>query len=311
MQTKFIYCLAMIIGCGSCSKMKSDIVYPDKDFPSQIPKIFASGEISLPNRYEQNITFSRDGKEYFYGSASAKDWWYESILSTKILDNGRVQTDTLPFIKNIPYKKDKIFIGEPFLSLDDKKLFFIVDYPPDIWVCEKQSNDVWAQPKVLPSPVNSNAGEWNPSLSANGTLYFASTRTDEGAVSTDGKIYKAELIEGNYPKIEMLKGEINKEDAGDPCISPNEEYLVFSSWRKGGYGGTDLYVSHRDENGEWTQPVNLGATINTPYEEVGPRISPDEKYLFFHRRDKWENATYSDIYWVDIAVLTTGKKSRK
>jgi Tol biopolymer transport system component len=165
-----------------------------------------------------------------------------------------------PFVGNFRFEREK-FIDEPFLSPDGRKLFFVAD---------------------LPLPPTS--------------MYFASTRTDSGKVATDGKIYRAALLNGKYATAELLPGLVNREDAGDPCIAPDESHLVFSSWRKGGYGGTGLYLSRRGANGDWSQPINLGPTINTPFEEVGPRISSDGKCLFSHRRDKWQNATSSDIY---------------
>ncbi len=58
-------------------------------------------------------------------------------------------------------------------------------------------------------------------------------------------------MNGKYDAAEPLPGLINREDAGDPCVAPDESYLVFASWRKGGYGGTDLYLSRRGANGAW------------------------------------------------------------
>lgn len=293
---------AAVLALSGCKSTSTAIQYPDPGVPGLTPKVFASGSISLPGRFEQNITMSGDGKDYYYGTADAREWRYETILHTRVMPGGKTLTDTVPFVRNFRFEREK-FIGEPFLSPDGRKLFFVADLPPDIWMSEKKEDGTWNAAVKLDAPVNSYAGEWNPTLSARGTMYFASTRTDSGKVAPDGKIYRAPLVNGKYGTAEPLTGLINREDAGDPCISPDESFLVFSSWRKGGYGGTDLYLSRRGANGDWSQPVNLGPTINTPFEEVGPRISADGKYLFFHRRDKWQNATSSDIYWVDIAVL--------
>jgi hypothetical protein len=297
----------VVLPLGGCQSTQPVVQYPDPDVPGLTPKVFAGKSISLPGRFEQNITMSGNGKDYYYGTADASAWRYEAILHTRLLPGGKTATDTVPFVRNFRFEREK-FIGEPFLSPDGRKLFFVADLPPDIWVSEQGEDGGWHAAVKLDAPVNSYAGEWNPTLSARGTMYFASTRTDSGKVAPDGKIYRATLANGKYVTAEPLPGLINREDAGDPCIAPDESYLVFSSWRKGGYGGTDLYLSRRGANGDWSQPLNLGPTINTPHEEVGPRISADGKYLFFHRRDKWQNATSSDIYWVDIAVLKNVKE---
>ena len=55
--------------------------------------------------------------------------------------------------------------------------------------------------------------------------------------------------------------------------------LVFSSNMAGGYGGMDLYYSIY-ENGSWSNPINLGAKINTAYNEVFPSVSPINMLYF-------------------------------
>jgi hypothetical protein len=292
----FILTVTITILLATCATQRM-VYYPDAAAPGNTPLLFAQKVISLPGRFEQNITFSANGREYYYGTTDKEDWWYRSILRTRVLKNGTIVTDTPDIIKNFAFVKDR-FIGEPFLSPDGSELFFVAGFQPDIWMSKRKRDGNWNTPALLDGPVNTKAGEWNPSLSKQGTLYFASTRTDSG------RLYKAARVQGSYPKVEMLKGPINADDAGDPCIAADESFIVFSSWKKGGFGGTDLYVSALQKDGTWSMPVNLGAGINTAEEEVGPRISPDGKYLFFHRRDKWQHATASDIYWVNMAVVS-------
>ena len=116
----------------------------------------------------------------------------------------------------------------------------------------------------------------------------------------NGRIYKCEKENGVYKEPELLKGEINDDDVGDPAVSSDEKFIVFASPKKGGYGGIDLYISYRQKDGTWSKGFNLGPKVNTAAEELGPRISPDGKYLFFYRRDKDNDATCSDIYWTEI-----------
>jgi outer membrane protein OmpA-like peptidoglycan-associated protein/tetratricopeptide (TPR) repeat protein len=60
--------------------------------------------------------------------------------------------------------------------------------------------------------------------------------------------------------------------------------LYFTSIRDEGYGGQDIYYTKKDSKGRWMDPVNLGATINTPYDEEGVFITPDGKTLYFSSR---------------------------
>lgn len=65
-----------------------------------------------------------------------------------------------------------------------------------------------------------------------------------------------------------------------PAYSPDGEELYFASNRPGGFGGIDLYKATKLANGDFGNPVNLGPTINTPGNEMFPRMAPDGKFFF-------------------------------
>ena len=66
------------------------------------------------------------------------------------------------------------------------------------------------------------------------------------------------------------------------ALSPDELSLYFTSPRAGGLGITDIWVSQRACDGcPWETPVNLGAPINSPSQDAGPRLSNDGHLLFF------------------------------
>ncbi len=64
-------------------------------------------------------------------------------------------------------------------------------------------------------------------------------------------------------------------------LSPDGKTLYFSSERKGGYGGFDLYYSTLNAAGQWSKPDNMGEGINTEFDEVAPVISNDGNTLFY------------------------------
>ncbi len=277
--------------------------YFDQKPPGTEVKIFAPGVISAPGRFQQCVTFSADGREYCYGVTDSKNWNYESILCTRVQADGQAATETPAFVRNFRFQKDK-FIGEPMLSADATQLFFVANYPPDIWVATRRTNEAWGEAVKLPAPINSDAAEWSPCAAASGALYFCSTRNrSEG----DGRIYRCPKVNGAFKEPELLKGEFNEEAAGDPALSPDEKTLVFASTRQGGQGHNDLYISYRQPDGTWSKGYNLGPQVNTAGEELGPRISPDGKYLFFYRRDQWKDATHSDIYWTELSPFLSFK----
>lgn len=65
-----------------------------------------------------------------------------------------------------------------------------------------------------------------------------------------------------------------------PAFSPDGSELYFASNRPGGYGGIDLYKATRLANGDFGNAVNLGPNVNTPGNELFPRMAPDGKFFF-------------------------------
>ncbi len=66
---------------------------------------------------------------------------------------------------------------------------------------------------------------------------------------------------------------------GHPSLSSDGNSLYFVSDKPYGFGGTDVYVSHK-VNGEWGEPVNLGPNVNTPFNEMFPTIWKDTVLYF-------------------------------
>lgn len=62
-------------------------------------------------------------------------------------------------------------------------------------------------------------------------------------------------------------------------ITADHNTIYFVSNRPGGFGGTDIYVSHKNENGNWGKAENLGSTVNTKYDEDSPFINNDVLYF--------------------------------
>jgi Tol biopolymer transport system component len=119
----------------------------------------------------------------------------------------------------------------------------------------------------------------------------------------DYGIYRSEFVNGEYAKPELLPHSINLPPFLNtaPFIAPDESYLLFSSNRNTSpddFG--DLYISRRQPDGSWTDPVSLGEPVNTEMQEVFPGVSPDGKYLFFCR---YTPGRKNDVYWVDASSI--------
>ncbi len=82
---------------------------------------------------------------------------------------------------------------------------------------------------------------------------------------------------------------------GTAVLTADGETMYFVSERKGGKGQSDIWMA--DKLGkDWGKPVNLGDSINTPYRETTPWITPDGKYLFFSSQGHADNMGGYDVF---------------
>lgn len=119
--------------------------------------------------------------------------------------------------------------------------------------------------------------------------------------TTHLKIYKASLDNGNWKDIEELIINDDKYSTGHPVLSPDNSKLYFVSDRehKNAQGQTDIYVVDiLDDGNDYSEPRNLGATINTPGREMFPYIAKDSTMYF--SSDGFVNLGLLDIYKSNI-----------
>jgi len=130
------------------------------------------------------------------------------------------------------------------------------------------------------------------SLSVDGqTLYLYSDKNN------NGNIYESKLENEKWTDPQPLTSTINsKYKESHASISPEQDILYFTSDRPGGFGGLDIYMSKKLPNGKWGLPQNLGAEINTEYDEESPYIHADGVSLFYSSKGKGSMGGY-DIFF--------------
>ncbi|MBI3521171.1 MAG: PD40 domain-containing protein [Bacteroidetes bacterium] len=149
-------------------------------------------------------------------------------------------------------------------------------YHEDIFICTRTSDSTWNEPVGITS-LNTKANDAAVALSPDGHMLF----TFASDVKNPGDLCFSNLTGTEWSKPEKLNSNINSEYWEGSCsITSDGRYLYFASERLGGLGGRDLYVSEK-VNGDWGPAVNLGPSINTPYNEDAPFIHPDGITLFF------------------------------
>jgi hypothetical protein len=297
--------LLMVAQCSSGQQF-TDLHgdYLGQTLPGSTPLVFAPGIVSTADYNEHMApSFSPDGNEVLW---FANRWPDEgpSVSMMMRRENGRWSAPrATPFAAIMPA-----------FSPDGRRIYFYAFTPGpslseesqshlDIWVVEKRG-DGWSEPQCLnlvaryPELLKA---VYMPSVARNGTLYFIGDAP--GGMQNDPGIYRAEFINGEYAKPELLPRSINLPPFHNwtPFIAPDESYLLFSSNRTGSLDRWgDLYISRRLADGSWTEPVSLGEPVNTPWQEVHPGLSPDGKHLFFCRDVEGRK---NDVYWVDATTI--------
>ncbi|SRR5579871_1153016 len=171
----------------------------------------------------------------------------------------------------------------PTITIDGSKLIFTrrVNNNNEDFFESDWKNDHWSKAKSLEGNINTNLNEGAQNISQDGQLLiFTGCNFPDGYGSCD--LYISYLTPDGWSTPENLGATINTEFwESAPSLSPDKRDLYFASRRTGGYGGSDIYVSHRMMNGQWTEPENLGPEINTVGDESTPFIHADNQTLYF------------------------------
>jgi len=138
------------------------------------------------------------------------------------------------------------------------------------------SDMVWAQPEEV-DELNTDFNESMGSLSKDGrTAYLFGYYSKS---NTNGDIYSSALQNGRWSKPSMISSVSSPYYDLQPHVH-NDEVMILTSNRHGDNANYDLYISFK-RGGNWTEPVNLGDTINTEKDEQSAFISPCGRFLYF------------------------------
>ena len=190
-------------------------------------------------------------------------------------------------------------IGAAFLSCKGNELLFTVcgldrhNQGCDLYSAVRDDDQSpWHNVQSLGNSVNHPAWDSQPCLSLDGNeLFFASRRNGNADLY---HCYRDD--NGQWSEPENLGSVINTEGTEmAPFLHPDGKTLYFSSDTHTGMGGYDLFVSRRNEQGEWSEPINLGYPINTPGDEINFIVAADGHTALISSIREGGNGGY-DIY---------------
>ena len=244
--------------------------------PGRTPRLFAPGKVSTGD-LEIEAAVSPDLNEFYFIRQKKGEAPKSHCIQYQ---NGNWQESEVDRPS-----------GEVFISTDNQIMYLGNKY-------KERSDSGWTEEKSL-----GEAFEAFPimrlTVSAEQTYVF-----DEREEL--GILRYSRLIDGKREEPKPFSEEINTGTfTAHPFIAPDESYLIWDSERAGGQGGSDLYISFRQEDGSWGPAINLGEQINSEIDDTYGSITSDGKYFFFNRVEIGERyeESQADIFWVEAEVV--------
>jgi hypothetical protein len=257
--------------------------------------VFAPGTISLPDRVEFGSIYSKNGNEFYY----AIEINGKAEIHFMKLDNNK-WSEPEPLVAHSEYS-----YNDPFLTPDEKRLFFISDQSLtgegpkkdyDIWYIERHGTQ-WSKPVNAGPMINSSKNEYYLSFTKTGAIYFSSN-VNGGERTEDYDIYTCRYEGGEFQTAVRLGPAVNTTGyEADVFVDPDEAYLIYCSNRPGTFGRGDLFISFKKADGSWTPSKNMGKEVNEAFTEYCPFVTPDGEFLLFTAK--------GDIRWIDAGIINT------
>ena len=157
----------------------------------------------------------------------------------------------------------------------------------DLFVASIDNNGKLGSVENFSKTVNTKYNESSPVFTKDGkTMYFTRNNYNDGKKRKSDdkvimeKIYKAELVNGEWTNIKEVPFSNDNYKTAHPTLSPDEKTMYFASDMPGSFGLSDLYKVSIDSNGNFGSPENLGPTINTEGRETFPFVDADNNLFF-------------------------------
>lgn len=260
------------------------------------PRNLGSAINSRNSEYYPSLTIDKKTLIYTRRVNNKQEDFYGSVADTT-----KKWNSATPLPGMINTEKNE---GAPTISQDGNWLIFTACNREDGYgSCDLYisylTNDGWSAAQNLGELVNTASWESAPSLSPDKRdLYFSSKRSD-GYGGLD--LYVSHLQpNGSFGIPENLGPIINTPgDESTPFIHADNQTLYFTSNKHQGYGGDDLFLTHKNDLGKWGEPLNLGYPINTIENEGSLFIASDGKNAFY-ASDRADGYGGLDLYTFEL-----------
>jgi len=231
---------------------------------------------------------------------------FEDNYNLSLVDNEISSCGKAKIIQDIPVKIIETNLGEPInnssanynpvISQDENTIVFMTDLKFYNAIYQsKKINGQWTEPENITPQVGSDGDAVPTSLSYDGKELFLVKGSNNNR-----DIYISKFKDGWWTNMELLGENINSNHAETHAsVSSDGNTLYFTSNKRGGLGGLDIYSSKKMKNGQWGPAENLGPKINTIYNEETPFLAADEQTLYFSSEGHYNMGGF-DIFYSEL-----------
>ena len=185
------------------------------------------------------------------------------------------------------YDDDRIIFASSKEATGNKKFKWSGEPFLDLFIAKIDSAGNLYDREPLKGDINTKYHESTATISKDGnTMYFTRNNYFKGRLKSARdkevklKIYKATKQNDSWGSIEELPFNGDQYSTAHPALSPDNDKLYFSSDMPGSYGKSDIWFVYIFENGEYSQPINLGPNVNTEFRESFPFLDKENNLYY-------------------------------
>ncbi len=205
----------------------------------------------------------------------------------------------------------------PVVSPDGQRLYFTrrgheenvggSRDPGDVWYAERTGEHTWSAAQPAGKALNNESYNGVVGFDSEGRMLVHGHYQRDGTPARTQGISVTSASGGGWSVPEAIEVPYyyTKSSHRSGSLHQSKEVMLITLQSYDTRGGEDLYVLFRQSDGSWSEPRNLGTTINTPYQEMAPYLAPDGKILFFSSNG-YEGFGSRDVY-VSVRLDDTWK----
>ncbi len=265
-----------------------EIAYQQKDFVASANYLQISINNGLVDKYYDIAV------EFLPKAQQLADIISNPVPFNPLIIEG-VSTEYDEYLPAISPDQELIFFTRRYLK---KGIDIITPTFQEEFISSKIENDIFSVGQPLSYPFNIEDNEGGACISIDNNLLFFTKCSRVSGNYNNCDIFYSEKKDGKWGEIQSFGKEICPMYSWEsqPSLSSDGKSIIFASDREGGYGGVDLYIINKDNNGLWSKPISLGPKINSENNEKSPFLHTDGKTLFF-ASDNFPSLGGYDIFY--------------